>query len=172
MLCHDPDFKESDHEHLAQRGAHVTRILKNFWRRWKREYLTELSCATTREGTKYTLEIGEIVTVYDENHPRGMWRLGRVEELIKGVDGVARGVSVRTQSRKGQMKTLHRPVQQIYPLEVRAHQDPCGAQSAESQQADPPPSDERKPRSKRIAALNSRLFSKGMMSDEGDESDE
>ena len=94
-----------------------------------------------------------------------------MEELIKGVDGVVRGVSVRTQSRKGQMRTLHRPVQQIYPLEVRAHQDPCGAQSDESQQADPPPRDERSPRPRRIAALNSRLRSKEVMSDEGDESD-
>ena len=29
-ILEDPDFKESDRENLAQRGAHVTRILKNF----------------------------------------------------------------------------------------------------------------------------------------------
>ena len=62
------------------------------------------------------------VTVYDEGHLRGMWRLGRIEDLIVGADEKIRRVCVRTMSKKGHSKVLRRPIQHIYPLEV--HSDP------------------------------------------------
>ena len=40
--------------------------------------------------------------VYDEGHPRGIWRLGRIEELIPGADGKIRGVCVKVVSKGGQ----------------------------------------------------------------------
>ena len=179
---HDPDFNESGSECLTQRRAHVCRVLKNFWRRWKREYLTELRefhRTKTQGGSKYTLQVGEIVTIYDENHPRGMWRLGRVEDLIKGVDGVVRGVSVRTLSSKGQVRTLHRPVQHIYPLEVRSCQDQQDSDpnSQSDERFDTQLSASRDERiseatrrtpSKRTAALNARLLSQAVIDDESD----
>ncbi len=59
------------------------------------------------------------MTVYDEGHPRGMWRLGRIEELTPSSDDKLRGVRVRVISKGGQVKIIRRPVQHIYPLEVR-----------------------------------------------------
>ena len=38
-------------------------------------------------GIAHSPEKGEIATVYDEGHPSGMWRLGRIEDLLKGADG-------------------------------------------------------------------------------------
>lgn len=72
------------------------------------------------KGLVHKIQKGEIVTVYDECHPRGMWRLGRIEELIEGTDGKVRGVRVRTQTSNGCISVLQRPVQHIYPLEVRS----------------------------------------------------
>lgn len=34
----------------------------------------------------------ETMKVYDECHSRGMWRLGRIEELIEGTDGRVHGI--------------------------------------------------------------------------------
>ena len=48
-----------------------------------------------------SLQTGEVVTVYDESHPRGLWRLGRIEELIPGADGKIRGVRVKLVSKGG-----------------------------------------------------------------------
>ena len=63
--------------------------------------------------------MGDVVTVYDEGHPGGLWQLGKVDSLIRGADGAIRGVRVRVTSPKGQPKILNRPLQHIYPLEVR-----------------------------------------------------
>ena len=45
-----------------------------------------------------------------KNHPRGLWKLVLVEQLIKGSDGQVRGARVCTQS------GLDRSVQHLYPL--------------------------------------------------------
>ena len=53
-----------------------------------------------------------------KNHPRSLWKLALVEELIKGSDGQVRGARVRTQSGLDRSVILNRPVQHLYPLEV------------------------------------------------------
>ena len=59
------------------------------------------------------------MTVYDDGLPRGLWRLGRIEELMQSADGEIRGVLVKVTSKKGHVKVLRQPVQHIYPLEIR-----------------------------------------------------
>ena len=73
------------------------------------------------KGVAHTLEKGEVVTVYNEGHPKGMWWLGRIEDLLKGADGNVRRVytHVRVMSKR-HAKVLRRPIQHIYPLEVRS----------------------------------------------------
>lgn len=115
----DPDYSP---EGLTRRVNHLSRTLQHFWNRWKREYLLELrEYHRTREekGSTYIVSEGDVVTVYDEGHPRGLWRLGRIESLVYGADGVVRGVFVRVMSKKGRPESLRRPLQHIYPLEVR-----------------------------------------------------
>lgn len=118
----DPDFCSST-DTLTRRMNHLAKVLQHFWNRWKREYLLELRehhRVRLEKGLVHKIQKGEIVTVYDECHPRGMWRLGRIEELIEGTDGKVRGVRVRTQTSNGCISVLQRPVQHIYPLEVRS----------------------------------------------------
>ena len=45
------------------------------------------------------ISVGEIVIVKDEHLPRGLWKLGIVQEVMKGRDGLTRAVVV-TASRK------------------------------------------------------------------------
>lgn len=61
---------------------------------------------------------GEVVVIHDECLPRGQWRLGRIEQVIKGSDGHARGARIRTQTKTGRSTVLQRPVQLLYPLEI------------------------------------------------------
>ena len=69
---------------------------------------------------------GDVVVVHDENLPRGLWKLGRVEEVIAGRDGSVRGAAVRLVSRNRQQTLIRRPIQLLYPLEIRDVQgDAC-----------------------------------------------
>jgi hypothetical protein len=62
---------------------------------------------------------GDVVTVYEENKKRGDWKMAVVESLIKGRDGVVRGANIRVIV-KGKPMRISRPVQKLYPLEVRS----------------------------------------------------
>lgn len=101
---------------------HLNKILDHFWKRWRQEYLLELRTSHRldyKKGDKVkTISIGQVVLIHDENHPRGLWKLALVEELIKGSDGQVRGARVRTQSGLDRSVILNRPVQHLYPLEV------------------------------------------------------
>jgi len=42
-----------------------------------------------------SLSVGEVVIVHDEHLPRGLWKLGRIQEVMKGRDGQIRGATVK-----------------------------------------------------------------------------
>ena len=70
------------------------------------------------KGTGSVVNIGDVVLVYNEGLKRGFWKVAIVERLVKGKDGVVRGASVRMVE-KGRPKVLNRPLQRLYPLEIR-----------------------------------------------------
>ena len=83
----DPSAPDDDHYSsgtLTCRNRHLLKTLEGFWRRWKPEYLLELRefhRDQDKRGIVYSLKKGEIVTVYDKEHPRGLWRLGKIEDV-------------------------------------------------------------------------------------------
>lgn len=97
----DIDVSEAD---LSKRMKHLSTLMNHFWKRWRNEYLLELrdshrqyakKCGRTKQ-----VQVGDVVVVHDDDQPRGMWRLGRIEKLISGADGQVRGAVVRTKSKK------------------------------------------------------------------------
>ena len=119
--------------------------------------------------------------VYDEGHPRGMWRPGRIENLIEGADGKVRGVYVRVISKNSRVTVLRRPIQHIYPLEVRSEPLTDGPTRHESSGSDPTADSkvvsnveetvEPNPgrgRPKRMAACNAREIMRVLMDDHDD----
>ena len=82
------------------------------------------TCQVSR-GVNATVEENEVVIVYDENQPRSLWRLGRVESTLQGTDGKIRGARVRVQSKTGRSTVLQRPIQHLYPLEVGPRERDC-----------------------------------------------
>ena len=62
----DPDYTP---EGLTCRLSHLSRVLKHFWNRWKKEYMLKLlefhrSCE--KHGSTYIVQTGDIVTIYEE----------------------------------------------------------------------------------------------------------
>ena len=103
---------------------HIGKTIEMFWKRWRAEYLLELREAHRNskpaKGVSNLISIGDIVIVHNENHPRGLWKLGKIEELICGANGNARGAVVRVCSGERHSIVLRRPVQWLFLLEVKA----------------------------------------------------
>ena len=62
---------------------------------------------------------GDAVIIGSEEKNRNLWKLGIVDELIRGREGVARGAKARTA--KGR---LERAVQHLNPLELSCDREP------------------------------------------------
>ena len=155
----EPDDVVSEAQWSA-RFKYLSTRLSHFWNRWRREYLANLRefhrCNTRNQDR--TVEVGDVVVVFEEEKKRGEWKTGVVESLVKGKDGVVRGARVRTVT-KGKPIHLSRPVQKLYPLEIRSKGE--GLPRADSSvQADENPT---RTVPRRNAALDSRWKSRLML---------
>ena len=93
--------------------------LNMFWEIWKTEYLTSLRETSphhksVRRQIAGTPRVGEVVIVKEDNVPRGMWKVGRIEELVKGSDGNIRTVRIYLPNGKSYYRTINH----IFPLEI------------------------------------------------------
>ena len=52
--------------------------------------------------------VGDVVIVHEDGLHRGLWKLGGVESLIKGKDGLVRGVVVKSTTPKKRNPTQWR----------------------------------------------------------------
>ena len=115
----DDDGGYGEQEDVARRRQrYLNKVLDNYWRRWKREYLVDLREYHRLEIKRsHVPEIseGDIVSIEDENRKnRATWKLGKVEAVKKGQDEVIRGARVRLANGN----FIDRPIQKLYPIEV------------------------------------------------------
>ena len=69
----------------------------------------------------FGIEEGDVVLIHEEGVKRNKWKLGKIEEVIAGADGIVRGANVKT-CHKGKIGHIKRPLQKLYPLEISS---PC-----------------------------------------------
>ena len=154
----DPSYEPTPGQ-LTRRMKHLTALKDRFWRRWRHEYLLELReqhrRAQSTPGCSRPISVGEPVVIYDEDHPRGIWKLGRVQELIRSADGEVRAARVVAMSGDGKKTTLKRAIQHLHPLEVRSEASAVNSDNLEDrtidgqdqdvQEPETPPSQPRRP---------------------------
>ncbi|XP_046846776.1 uncharacterized protein LOC124440422 [Xenia sp. Carnegie-2017] len=101
---------------LWKRAMYLYKIKTQFWNRWQREYLTSLrqSNLVNKSATESHPKEGDIVLIKGDNKNRNMWKIGKVTMLIRGRDGVMRGVKLQC----GKL-SLERPIRLIYPFELQ-----------------------------------------------------
>ncbi|XP_053391599.1 uncharacterized protein LOC128554344 [Mercenaria mercenaria] len=103
----------SDHTSLTMRARMQQTLIDHFRRRWMSEYLTALlEHHQKTECNAKTIKVGEVVLIHDDS-PRIRWKLGLVDELLTGMDGLTRAVKLRTTT-----GVTSRPIVKLYPLEV------------------------------------------------------
>ena len=101
---------------LRKRAKHLAKCKEKLWMRWSSEYIKSLRERHNMKSDASDMSAtpGDLVMIRGDVPNRGTWRVGVVDSLIVGKDGVTRGANVRT----GKSSTLQRAVQQLYPLEL------------------------------------------------------
>ena len=70
--------------------------LSLFWNVWSKSYLRHLPCIVPQFEDHGYLKVGSIVLIREDNIPRLSWVIGRVVELLLGVDSKVRTVKLQT----------------------------------------------------------------------------
>ena len=110
--------------YARKRWRRVQYLSEQFWSRWRREYLTNISLRQQWHVPKRNMQVGDIVIVKDDNIPRNEWKLARVVEAREEDDGLVRKVNIQigqsNLGKKGERLTqpsyLDRPVQKLVVL--------------------------------------------------------
>lgn len=102
----------------VKRWRRVQYLTEQFWSRWRKEYLLNISKRQKWHVPRRNIKENDIVIIKEDVIPRCHWRLGRVVETMKGDDGLVRRVKVQmgdgnlTQRRS----LIERPVQKVVVL--------------------------------------------------------
>ncbi|XP_055585018.1 uncharacterized protein LOC129737879 [Uranotaenia lowii] len=89
------DYSEIPMNRLNQSQV-LQKKLQHFWDRWSVEYLTQLQGRYKRWKSPVKISVGRLVIIKDDNLPPCRWKMGRVEKLHPGSDGVVRVVTLKT----------------------------------------------------------------------------
>ena len=112
---------ENPHQTLNRRARYLSRIIQNFWSRWRKDYLLALRekhNLSVKKKSIAPIAIGDMVIVEGEGMiPQSLWKLERVEKLHKSRDGEVRGAVVKVGKEDGS-RCYERPIKMLYFLEV------------------------------------------------------
>lgn len=80
---------------LLSRFQLLSSVVQGFWKRWSREYVTQLQPRQKWKGMRPNLQLklNAFVLLRDDKTPP----LGRITEIFKGSDGLIRTVEIKTQ---------------------------------------------------------------------------
>lgn len=110
--------------YATKRWRRVQYLIEQFWSRWKKEYLLNISLRQKWHSPQRNLKVNDIVIIKDDNLPRNQWQLGRVIETIQSGDGLVRRVKVQVGEKKPYKKQdppskpsiIERPIKKLVLL--------------------------------------------------------
>lgn len=69
--------------YVRKRWRRLQYLANEFLYRWRREYLCNLQTREKWVTKRRNLEVRDVVMIQDDNLTRNMWRLGRINKLIR-----------------------------------------------------------------------------------------
>lgn len=79
----------------TRRWRRVQYLIEQFWNRWKREYLSNISTRQKWHVPRRNLQVNDVVIIKEEILPRNQWQLARVVDTTEDSDGLVRRVRVQ-----------------------------------------------------------------------------
>ncbi|XP_052749871.1 uncharacterized protein LOC128200456 [Galleria mellonella] len=101
--------------HRLLRYDVIEQMRQHFWRRWAKEYVSELQSRSKWKTNQSEVELNKLVLIKDDNLPPLQWKLGRIIRIYPGTDGISRVADLLTSS-----GTTRRAFSKICPLPVEA----------------------------------------------------
>ncbi|XP_064642461.1 uncharacterized protein LOC135496842 [Lineus longissimus] len=103
---------------LEKMAHHRCVLINHFRKRFYDEYVAVLRErhmyeVSKQNATADTIRCGDVVLVHDKDERRINWKLGKIESLNTGKDGLTRSATVRTTSGRS-----NRAIGKLYPLEL------------------------------------------------------
>ena len=92
----DPD-EQDEAKAMVKRARYLKRCKDVMWKRWSSEYVRALRERHGQlTGKESEINVGDVMLLQGEEKNRGLWKMGVVEKLIAGKDGVVRGAILKT----------------------------------------------------------------------------
>ena len=108
-----PETVDTTANNVRKRWRRVQELIRKVWNRWMREYLPTIGSRHKWFLPTENLKVGDVVLVIEPDAPRRDWKIGRIEAVYPGQDGLVRVVDVRS---RGVVK--RRPITRLSPLEA------------------------------------------------------
>ncbi|UYV63366.1 hypothetical protein LAZ67_2003863 [Cordylochernes scorpioides] len=90
-----PSLVRESGSSLKGRWQLVEQIKTDFWKRWSCEYFSRLQNRPKWLKPVDNIKIGTLVLLKEDNLPPFNWRMGRINQVYPGEDGLVRVVSVK-----------------------------------------------------------------------------
>ncbi|XP_071830327.1 uncharacterized protein [Apostichopus japonicus] len=90
-------------------------LAENFWKRWRRDYLSSFQERKKWVDRRPNLKIGNVVLLKDNQVSRNEWPLGIIDKVYPDADGSVRKIDVRV-AKDGKAKVFLRPITQVILL--------------------------------------------------------
>lgn len=102
-------------KNLRKRAKYLKRCKNAIWERWTGEYQRALrEKHRLKQDSKLAYpKVGDVIIIKSDQKDRGKWKMGLIENLFPGRDGVVRAVKLKVGTSR-----LQHPFQHLYPLEL------------------------------------------------------
>ena len=106
-----PTVAEETGPYVRKRWKQIKYMTDLFWKRWSKEYITQLQERQKWVRPKPNVKVGNIVLIANESVPRNQWLMARVIETLPDHNGYVRQVKLQTKT-----NILLRPVHKLILL--------------------------------------------------------
>ena len=86
------DLDEGEIKRMCRKAKYIQTCKDAMWKRWTTEYIRSLRERRlhANQSGKTAVAVGEIVLIKEDGKDRGQWKMGVIQKLVKGRDGVIR----------------------------------------------------------------------------------
>ena len=122
---HTPSTAKLSTMQCSEMWVQRKKVLAHFWSRWQADYLNTLSIDKKwLENDQTVIKPGDVVILKPETLEKGQWRLARIMDVHKNLDGVVTTASVRLPSGVILSRTL-RQIALLEPSYSRLEMSPA-----------------------------------------------